>query len=91
VYEMFDHGFSNYMRHAYPMDNLLPSSCAGKDWQGGMALTLVDSLDALLLIGRREDVKYAVELLRGISFDMDVKVHLFEVVIRVLGGQLMYS
>lgn len=76
---MFDHGYTNYMRHAYPQDNLLPSSCKGQDWQGGMALTLVDSLDALLLIGRREDVKFAVELLReGLQFDKDVKVHLFE-------------
>jgi hypothetical protein len=30
-------------------DNLLPISCTGKDWQGGLAVTLVDSLDALLV------------------------------------------
>ena len=32
-------------------DNLLPISCKGQDWQGGMALTLVDSLDALVVGG----------------------------------------
>ncbi len=73
---MFDFGYANYMRHAFPQvsasalielvsnrdnpglciptcptviaqDNLLPTSCSGQDWQGGMALTLVDALDAL--------------------------------------------
>lgn len=52
-----------------------------------MALTLVDSLDALLMMGLRADFIYAVYLLRhNLHFDKDVKVHLFEVVIRVLGG-----
>ena len=30
-------------------DNLLPISCKGQNWQGGMALTLVDALDALMV------------------------------------------
>ncbi len=56
-------------------DNLLPMSCKGADWQGGMALTLVDSLDALLLLDRRKDMEVAVEALRSaISFDKDEKV-----------------
>lgn len=32
--EMFNHGFQNYLRVAWPHDNLLPSSCKGQDWQG---------------------------------------------------------
>jgi hypothetical protein len=30
----------------------MPISCAGQDWQGGLALTLVDSLDTLALLNR---------------------------------------
>ncbi|GFR52409.1 hypothetical protein Agub_g14980, partial [Astrephomene gubernaculifera] len=89
AWEMFDHGYTNYMKHAFPKDNLLPSSCGGRDWQGGLAITLVDSLDALMLLGRRQDLVEAVELVRThLSFDKDIKVHVFETVIRVLGGLL---
>ena len=34
-----------------PQDNLLPVSCRGQDWQGGIGLTLVDALDTLLVGG----------------------------------------
>lgn len=30
-------------------DNLKPVSCTGEDWQGGLAITLVDALDALVV------------------------------------------
>ncbi|GAX82662.1 hypothetical protein CEUSTIGMA_g10088.t1 [Chlamydomonas eustigma] len=85
--DMFDFGFGSYMRHAFPQDNLLPQSCKGKDWQGGIAVTLVDVLDTLLLMGRRKDMQIAVELLRShLNFEKDIKVHVFETIIRVLGG-----
>lgn len=47
--EMFMFGFSNYMRHAFPMDDLRPISCGGHNTQGGIANTLIDSLDALMV------------------------------------------
>lgn len=46
---MFMFGFSNYMQHAFPMDDLRPISCGGHNTQGGIANTLVDSLDALMV------------------------------------------
>lgn len=50
-------------------------SCGGQDWQGGLGLTLVDSLDMLLLLNRRGDVQEAlVRLEHSLSFDKDVKV-----------------
>lgn len=56
-------------------DNLLPVSCGGQNWQGGVALTLVDSLDMLLLLNRRADIQEAIVKLRGVlNFDKDVKV-----------------
>lgn len=134
VWDMFDHGYSNYLEHAFPhvrqqhcrsstagarrsgracarrgraqpaqhgatarhltplrwllhwaalcaapaaalQDNLLPVSCGGSDWQGGLALTLVDALDALLLLNRRADLADALERLRRVlHFDKDAKV-----------------
>lgn len=56
-------------------DNLLPISCKGADWQGGVGLTLVDSLDMLLLMNRRADIQEALKQLQWtVSFDKDQKV-----------------
>ncbi len=46
---MFMFGYNQYMRHAFPRDDLRPISCRGHDTQGGIANTLVDSLDTLLV------------------------------------------
>ena len=42
-------GYEQYMQHAFPRDDLRPISCRGHDTQGGIANTLVDSLDTLLV------------------------------------------
>ena len=62
VKEMFYFGYDNYLQHAYPLDELNPVDCSGRgpDWNdvsninvndvlGNYSLTLVDSLDALLV------------------------------------------
>lgn len=46
---MFQHAFSSYMRHGFPSDDVRPISCRGHNTQGGIALTLLDSLDTLLV------------------------------------------
>lgn len=46
---MFRFGYGEYMRLAFPKDDLRPISCRGKDSQGGIALTLIDSLDTLIV------------------------------------------
>ena len=41
------------------------------------------------MMNRRVDMQQAIELLRQhVSFDRDIKVHVFETIIRVLGGLL---
>lgn len=56
-------------------DNLLPISCKGANWQGGVGLTLIDSLDMLLLLNRRADIQQALHQLEGtVSFEKDAKV-----------------
>ena len=46
---MFMFGYGQYMQHAFPRDDLRPISCRGHNTQGGIANTLVDSLDTLLV------------------------------------------
>lgn len=89
VVEMFNHAFQGYMDHAFPMDDLRPISCTGSNSQGGIALTLLDSLDMLYVLKRGKDLRKAVLYIsKSIDFDIDVRVHVFEVTIRALGGLL---
>jgi mannosidase alpha-like ER degradation enhancer 1 len=55
----------------------------------GMALTLIDSLSTLAVLEENELFCAGVEYLsRKLSFDADLRVHLFELNIRILGGLL---
>ncbi len=60
--QLFKHAFGSYMRHAFPMDELQPLSCKGKDSFGGVSVTLIDSLDTLAVMGLREEFAEAVEV-----------------------------
>ena len=70
-------------------DELRPLSCRGHNSQGGLATTLLDSLDTLLLLGDRQGLARAVRwVAANATFDADVRIHVFEATIRVLGGLL---
>ncbi|CAN4099574.1 unnamed protein product [Withania somnifera] len=87
VREMFYHAFNGYMEHAFPRDELKPLSCGGEDTLGGYALTLIDSLDTLALLGDREQFTASVEWIgKNLRFDINKTVSIFETTIRVLGG-----
>ncbi|GMI71994.1 mannosidase 4 [Hibiscus trionum] len=89
VREMFYHAFDGYMEHAFPLDELRPLSCEGEDTLGGYALTLIDSLDTLALLGDRERFTSSVEWIgKNLRFDINKTVSIFETSIRVLGGLL---
>ena len=50
------------------------------------SLTLVDTLDTLVVLGRLDEFASAVNLtLKDVSFDRDVVVSVFETNIRMLG------
>lgn len=50
------------------------------------SLTLIDSLDTLVVLGDLEEFEHAVKLVIGdVSFDNDVVISVFETNIRVLG------
>nr|XP_043633628.1 alpha-mannosidase I MNS4 isoform X1 [Erigeron canadensis] len=89
VREMFYHAFDGYMDHAFPRDELKPLSCQGEDTLGGYALTLIDSLDTLALLGDKERFTSSVEWIsKNVRFDLNKTVSLFETTIRILGGLL---
>ncbi|KAJ6725934.1 ER DEGRADATION-ENHANCING ALPHA-MANNOSIDASE-LIKE PROTEIN 2, partial [Salix purpurea] len=89
VREMFYHAFNGYMEHAFPLDELKPLSCGGEDSLGGYALTLIDSLDMLALLGDRERFTSSVDWIgKNLRFDINKTVSVFETTIRVLGGLL---
>lgn len=89
VREMFYHAFNGYMKNAFPLDELRPLSCGGENTLGGYALTLIDSLDTLALLGDRERFAASVEWIgKNLRFDINKTVSLFETTIRILGGLL---
>ncbi|KAK4877426.1 hypothetical protein RN001_009932 [Aquatica leii] len=99
--DMFYHAYRAYMENAYPADELMPLSCTGRyrgltpnrgdidDSLGNFSLTLIDTLDTLVVLGDLEEFEHAIKLvIKDVSFDNDVVVSVFETNIRVLGGLL---
>ncbi|KAK7825230.1 hypothetical protein U0070_009719 [Myodes glareolus] len=87
--------------HAYPADELMPLTCRGRvrgqepsrgdvdDALGRFSLTLIDSLDTLVVLNKTKEFEDAVrKVLRDVNLDNDVVVSVFETNIRVLGGLL---
>uniref|UniRef100_A0A8D3BWY8 alpha-1,2-Mannosidase n=1 Tax=Scophthalmus maximus TaxID=52904 RepID=A0A8D3BWY8_SCOMX len=98
VVEMFDHAYQNYMDHAYPADELMPLTCRGRvrglepsrgdvdDALGKFSLTLIDTLDTLMLLNKTTEFEAAVRrVLSDVRLDNDIVVSVFETNIRVLG------
>lgn len=96
---MFFHAYDSYISHGWPADEIQPVSCKRRshlkkergtldDVLGGYMLTLIDSLDTLLVMKEYETFEEALTLLQSVSFDTDVNVSVFEANIRVVGGLL---
>lgn len=86
---MFYHAYNSYLNYAYPLDELKPLSCSGMDTWGSFSLTLIDSLDTLLIMGNEtEFVRASKLILDSIKVDSNVNVSVFETNIRVVGGLL---
>jgi mannosidase alpha-like ER degradation enhancer 2 len=87
---MFLFAYDNYIAHALPLDNLKPISCSGSNAQGGVAFTLLDSLDSLILLGQHDRLQQALAWLDRTDslFNVDQPGHVFELTIRAMGGLL---
>ncbi|GAA5846214.1 hypothetical protein JCM5353_007048 [Sporobolomyces roseus] len=96
------HAYNSYQRLAFPMDEVLPLSCGKQghdrvnhdnvgvnDVMGDYALTLVDSLDTFAMLDDKAGFEQAVrETIQHVHFDVDSRVQVFEVTIRMMGGLL---
>lgn len=102
VRHMFYHAYDNYIKYAFPHDELKPLTKTftnslselgnlnlehlPQDYNGS-ALTLIESLSSLLIMGNITEFERGVLWLSdNLSFDVDARVNLFECNIRVLGG-----
>ncbi|KAM4023298.1 ER degradation-enhancing alpha-mannosidase-like protein 1 isoform 1-T2 [Anomaloglossus baeobatrachus] len=99
---MFSFGYDNYMRFAFPEDELNPILCRGRgpdtgnpsnlninDVLGNYSLTLIDALDTLAVMGNVSEFQRAVRLvIDTVTFDKDSTVQVFEANIRILGSLL---
>jgi hypothetical protein len=90
VREEFLHAWGGYKQYAWGHDGLKPLSKAPQDWYAhSLLMTPVDALDTMVLMGLDEQATEARELIATkLSFDQDMDVKHFEVVIRLLGGLL---
>jgi len=102
VREMFYHAYDNYMTYAFPHDELKPLTKSFTDSlselgnlklehlptdYNGSAVTLVESLSSLAILGNSTEFEKGVLWLsENLTFDIDARVNLFECNIRVLGG-----
>ncbi|RWR77120.1 alpha-mannosidase I MNS5-like protein [Cinnamomum micranthum f. kanehirae] len=104
VREMFYHAYDNYIAHAFPHDELKPLTKTYTDSlselgnlklehlpqnYNGSALTLIESLSSLVVMGNNTEFERAVLWLsENLTFDVDARINLFECNIRALGGLL---
>lgn len=97
--DVFLHAFDSYMKFGYPHDEVMPISCEARrydhrtrgtldDTMGGYMLTLVDSLDTLIVFREFDRFKLALDKISTLSFATDVNISVFEANIRVIGGLL---
>lgn len=95
---MFYHAYHSYI-NTYPADEVLPISCRGRFREidsndidesiGNFSLTLVDSLDTLVMMGDIDEFESALKrIIKDLNFDSDIVVSVFETNIRMLGGLL---
>lgn len=101
--DMFLHGYHGYLNNAFPMDELNPVACTGRgpdrqnpdninvnDVLGDFSLTLIDALDTLAVMKEPELFRQAIYLVQRHvrDFNINSRVQVFEVNIRVLGALL---
>ena len=106
IKEMFIHAYDSYMYHGYPASEVKPITCQPASFSLVKipGLTLIDSLDTLVILGNYTEFARAVERLRHLNdnvneatgfystgggmFNLNHNVSVFETNIRVLGGLL---
>lgn len=88
--DLFYHGYTNYMTHAFPEDELKPLSCKPQtrnkdniadiglnDVLGNYSVTLVDSLSTLAILASGDDARDGHEPLRDFQEGVQTLVELY--------------
>jgi mannosyl-oligosaccharide alpha-1,2-mannosidase len=90
IKEAFMHSWNGYKDHAWMRDEVSPQTGGYQDSFSGWGATLVDSLDALIIMGLDDELELALEALNQIDFTTtrSAEVNVFEIIIRYMGGFL---
>lgn len=88
VVNALKHAWNGYKRYAWGHDHLKPISMQSSEWIK-CGLTIVDSLDTIIIMGLKEEYEEAKEWVENkLNFNHNNNINLFETTIRVLGGLL---
>ena len=88
VVNAFKHAWTAYKAYAWGKDTLNPMTRTHETWFD-LALTLVDGLDTMYIMGLKEEFTEARDYVATrLKMDPNRDVNLFECTIRVLGGML---
>lgn len=99
VVTMFEDSFNAYIDNAYPQDELLPLTCKGTNTFGGFGISHVEALSTIAIMPEMHhlwssEVDRLVQRLskpeegKESFFDVSMRVDVFEMNIRWLGGLL---
>ncbi|MCI0692497.1 glycoside hydrolase family 47 protein [candidate division KSB1 bacterium] len=90
VRQEFLHAWNAYKQHAWGHDELKPLSKSYRNWHAvSLYMTPVDAMDTMSLMGLTNEAAETREfVVKNLSFDHDIEVKNFEIVIRLLGALL---
>lgn len=86
----FLHAWNGYKKYAWGHDALKPLSKQPHDWyRQSMYMTPVDAYDVMRIMGLSNEAAETKKLIMdSLSFNKDIEVQSFEIIIRLLGGLL---
>ncbi len=90
VRQEFLHAWNAYKQYAWGHDELKPLNKSYRDWHAvSLYMTPIDAMDTMILMGLTDEAAKTKEfVVKNLSFDHDIEVKNFEVVIRLLGALL---
>eukprot|EP01126_Amoeba_proteus_P048578 TRINITY_DN5626_c0_g2_i2.p1 TRINITY_DN5626_c0_g2~~TRINITY_DN5626_c0_g2_i2.p1 ORF type:complete len:490 (-),score=90.51 TRINITY_DN5626_c0_g2_i2:70-1539(-) len=88
IKQAFLHTWNGYVTYAWGYDELQPVAKAGVNGWGAFGITILDSIDTMMIMGLKEEVAMARGWVEKLNFKKNQDVNVFESTIRMLGGLL---
>ncbi len=92
VRQEFLHAWNGYKKFAFGHDQVLPVSGTHQEFfvpGSPIGLSIIEALDTLYVMGLDDDLQLGLDwIYKNLNFNIDGDFHVFEVIIRVLGGLL---